>query len=82
MLKAVAVKIDQIYVPAARRQELDDTKQEEITKGLLNGDAPKPIRVREGKDRFVLIGGVNRLEACKALGETEIEAYIVQAQKF
>jgi sulfiredoxin len=40
-----------------------------------------PIRVRADGDRFVLVEGLHRLEAMKALGEKTIEGYLVQAQK-
>lgn len=82
MLKIVAVKIEDIYVPTARRKELTESKLDETSEQLLNGNSLKPIKVREGKGRFVLVKGVHRLEASKALGETEINAYIVQAPKF
>ena len=82
MLRVVAVKIEDIYVPTARRQELDQTTLDEATESLMRGDEQKAIRVREGKGRLVLLKGVHRLEACKAVGETEIGAYIVQAPKF
>jgi len=38
------------------------------------------IQVRRGKGRYVLVAGVNRLEASKALGEATIRAYIVGAR--
>lgn len=82
MLEVVAVKIDDIYIPTARRQELDQGKVDAVAEKMLNGEQQKPIRVRKGKGRLVLIAGINRLEACKALGEEDIGAYIVQAQKF
>lgn len=82
MMKVVAVKIDDIYIPAARRQELDQDKLDALTEVMLESEEQKPIRVREGKGRYVLIAGVHRLEASKALGETSIGAYIVQAPKF
>jgi len=82
MLKIVAVKIEDIYVPTARRQELDSKKLDATTEQMLDGDTLKPIKVREGKGRLVLVDGIHRLEASKALGETEIGAYIVQAPKF
>jgi hypothetical protein len=31
--------------------------------------------------RFVLVEGLHRLEACKALGETTVPAYLVQARQ-
>jgi len=82
MLKVVHVKIEDIYVPTARRKELEQSKVDAVTERMLNGDEEKPIRVRKGKGRLVLIEGVHRLEASKALGETDIGAYIIQAPKF
>ncbi len=40
----------------------------------------RPILVRRDKERFVLVDGLQRLEACKALGEQTITAIIVQAR--
>jgi len=40
-----------------------------------------PIQVRRDGDRFVLVHGLHRLEACKALGEETIYGYLVQAEK-
>ena len=82
MLKTVDVKVEDIYVPAARRAEFDQGKVDVIVEALLNDEQQQPIRVRQGKGRLVLISGINRLEAGKALGEVEIGAYIVQARKF
>ena len=40
-----------------------------------------PILVRRDGDRFVLVEGLQRLEACKKLGETSIFCYLVDARK-
>jgi ParB-like chromosome segregation protein Spo0J len=40
-----------------------------------------PILVRADGDRFVLVEGLHRLEACRALGEATIFGYLVQARK-
>lgn len=83
MLKVIQIKFEDIYVPAARRKELEQARVDEITERMMAGDdEQKPIRVREGKGRFVLTDGIHRLEASKALGEETIGAYIVQASKF
>jgi len=83
MLKVIDVKIEDIYVPAARRKELQQSKVDEVSERMMDGDEKeKPIRVRAGKGRFVLLEGIHRLEASKALGEETIGAYIVQAAKF
>lgn len=74
------VKVDEIYVPADRRKELDPQKVEEIAEQIMEEVVQRPIQVRRGKDRYVLIKGINRLEAQKALGNETIEAAIVAAR--
>ena len=37
-----------------------------------------PIQVRRDKDRYVLVAGLHRLEALRALGEASVPAYIVR----
>jgi len=37
--------------------------------------------VRQDGDRFVLVEGLHRLEACKALGEETILGFLVDARK-
>ena len=39
------------------------------------------LEVRRDGDRFVLVEGLHRLEACKALGEETIYGYLTQAPK-
>lgn len=82
MLKVIPLKVDDIYMPTARKKELDAEKVEAITQAMLAGDDISPIKVREGKGRYVLQKGANRLEAARKVGETEIKAYIVQALKY
>jgi sulfiredoxin len=40
-----------------------------------------PILLRQDGDRFVLVEGLHRLEACKQLGEQTIFGYLVQARR-
>ena len=81
-LKPVSVKISEIYIPMALRLPVDAAKVEEIATSIADIGQQVPIKVREDKNRYVLVGGLHRLEACKALGESTIKAYIVQAKKF
>jgi len=81
MLKAVRVEIGQIYIPTARRKTLDDGKVEALAEDILENGCKTPIQVRQGKDRYVLVEGLHRLEAMKALGESTIESFIVSARK-
>jgi ParB-like chromosome segregation protein Spo0J len=81
MLKARPVAIAQIYVPVKRRSTLDAAKVEKIAESMLDSGQTTPILVREDGGRFVLVEGLNRLEACKSLGEETIQAFLVQARR-
>jgi ParB-like chromosome segregation protein Spo0J len=50
-------------------------------KGVLEKGQTMPILVREDGERFVLVEGLHRLEACKSLGEQTILAFLVQARR-
>jgi ParB-like chromosome segregation protein Spo0J len=39
-----------------------------------------PIRVRADGDRYVLVEGLHRLEACRSLGEETVMAVLAQAR--
>lgn len=81
LFKPVELKIEEIYVPAERRKELDPEKVETVAEQILAEAGETPIQVREGKGRYVLVRGVHRLEARKALGEETIQAFIVAARQ-
>jgi ParB-like chromosome segregation protein Spo0J len=76
MMKEIAVPIDQIYVPAARRGSIDSEKVQAIAESILEIGQQEAISVRKDGKRFVLISGLHRLEACKLLGEKTISAII------
>jgi ParB-like chromosome segregation protein Spo0J len=40
-----------------------------------------PILVRKDGERYVLVEGLHRLEACRQLGEDSIFGYLVQARR-
>ena len=81
MLETVVLPLDEIYVPVKRRKLLDENKVETIAESIIEDGQRTPIQVRRGKGRFVLIEGLHRLEALKALGEEKIDALIVSARK-
>jgi ParB-like chromosome segregation protein Spo0J len=80
-MEKVALKIDEIYVPVKRLKTLDMAVVNEIAESMLEKSQLTPILVRQGKDRFVLIEGLHRLEACRALGEKTVMGSIVQARR-
>ncbi len=73
----VAIRIDEIYVPAKRRDEIDAARVESLAENILEEGLKVPISVRQGKGRYVLVAGLQRLEAMKALGEDSITAIVV-----
>jgi sulfiredoxin len=81
MMKRETFAIANIYVPAKRRATLDPKKAQEIAESILQGVQQIPILVRKDGDRFVLVEGLHRLEACKQLGEETIVGYVVQARR-
>jgi ParB-like chromosome segregation protein Spo0J len=81
MLRVKKVKLAEIYVPTARRGTLDSAKVGPLAEDILENGMKTPIQVRADGARFVLIEGLHRLEAARSLGETEIDAYLVQAKR-
>ena len=81
MLKSKMLRIDKIYVPAKRRQTLDPIKVRRIAESMLQNGQETPIMVREDGERFVLFEGLHRLEACRSLGESTVNGFLVQARR-
>ena len=81
MMRRESFPIANIYVPVKRRAELDPKKVQELAESILDKGLQNPILVRKDGERFVLVEGMHRLEACKQLGETTIYGYLVQARR-
>lgn len=81
-MKPVAIRIAEIYVPQALRKPVDPAKVQSLAESIAEQGLQSPILVRADKARYVLVSGLHRLEACKALGEETILVNIVQARKF
>jgi sulfiredoxin len=80
MLKRV-ITIADIYVPTKRRGTLEQKRVDEIAASILDKGLQAPILVRADGARLVLVEGLHRLEAAKALGEKTIVAFLVDARK-
>ncbi len=80
-MRIVDIAVNEIYVPAAKKGELDEDKLLPLAEDILENGLNSPIYVRQGKGRYVLQEGLHRLEAMKLLGSDMIEAHIVQAKK-
>jgi sulfiredoxin len=81
MMKSEKFAIANIYVPTKRRATLDPKKAQEIAESILQVGQQVPILVRRDGERFVLVEGLHRLEACRQLGEESILGYLVQARR-
>jgi sulfiredoxin len=81
MMKREMIPVAEIYVPVKRRAELDQTKVDTLAASILEEGQKTPIMVRRDGARYVLVEGLHRLEAAKALGETKISGYLVEARK-
>src|SRR4051812_31322138 len=81
MMKRQAFEIETIYVPVKRRATVKPETVAAIAESMLSEGQKTPILVREDGKRFVLVEGLQRLEAAKSLGEKTIFGYLVQADK-
>jgi hypothetical protein len=79
--KPESFPIDKIYVPVKRRKALNPDVVQEIAQSILEIGQQSPILVRPDEGRFVLVEGLHRLEACKALGEPAIIGLLVSAEE-
>ena len=82
MLERHRLPIDKIYVPVKRMKMLDPDRVEALATDILENGQTTPISVRSEpeRDRYVLVEGLHRLEALRALGEDEVTGYLVQAR--
>ena len=81
MMKRETIPIADVYVPIKRRATLEQKRVDEIAVSILDKGLLSPILVRADGTRFVLVEGLHRLEAAKALGEQTVVAFLVDAQK-
>ena len=81
MMKRENFPVVKIYVPIERRKTLDPARVAAIAESMLKDGQQTPIKVRADGERFVLIEGLHRLEAAKALGEATIVGFRVDARK-
>ena len=75
------INVADVYVPAAKRKTLDADNVDMIAESMLERGQESPILVRQDGARYVLVEGLHRLEACRALGEATILAHFVRARR-
>jgi sulfiredoxin len=75
------IAIEEVYVPAKRKRDIDQAKVDEIAESMMEDGQKVPIMVRDDGKRLVLVEGLQRLEAARALGEETIQALKVSARQ-
>ena len=80
MLEKLSISIENVRVPVKRSKTLDADKLQLIAEDIIEKGQTTPIQVRTDGDSYILIEGLHRLEALRALGETMVEAVIVRAR--
>jgi hypothetical protein len=80
VVKPERFAIEKIFIPEKIRKALKPEVVQEIAESILEVGQQAPILVRREKDRFVLVEGLHRVEACKALGERAILGVLVSAE--
>ena len=73
-------KIETIYVPVKRKKLIDPEKVNSIAESMLVDGQRTPILVRRDGESLVLVEGLQRLEACRSLGEETIVGLVVHAR--
>ena len=81
LLTAESFRIEDIYVPVKRRATLDPANVDALAERIIEEGQKIPIMVRRDGDRLVLVEGLHRLEALKALGEETVTGIIVRARQ-
>ena len=80
-MKREIFAVADIYVPVKRRATVEQKRVDEIAASMLENGQQTPILLRQDGARFVLVEGLHRLEAAKALGEKTIIGFRVDARK-
>lgn len=80
MLEKKQIPVARIHVPVKRAKGVDPDRVRALAEDILENGQTTPIRLRADGDRFVLIEGLHRLEAVRALGEETIDGFLVGAR--
>jgi len=75
------IAIEDVYIPVKRKRDIDPDKVDEIAESMMEDGQKVPIMVRDDGKRLVLVEGLQRLEAARALGEETIRALKVSARQ-
>ncbi len=81
MMKRQAIADRQHLRPGQTPRRAQACDVDELAESIMKLGQQTPILVRRDGDRFVLVEGLQRLEACKKLGEASIFCYLVDARK-
>jgi ParB-like nuclease family protein len=75
-----SIPIDKIHIPEKKRKGLKPEMVQDLAESILDVGQQDAILVRREKEHFVLVDGLHRLEACRALGERAILGSLISAE--
>jgi hypothetical protein len=75
-----SILIEKIHIPEKKQKALKPGVVQDLAESILDVGQQDAILVRREKDHFVLVDGLHRLEACKALGERAILGLLISAE--
>ncbi|MGX4772156.1 chromosome partitioning protein ParB [Bradyrhizobium guangdongense] len=80
MSKPESFPIEKIFVSTKQKKAVKPETVAEVAESIMEIGQQEPISIRRDGDRLVLVEGLHRLEACRALGETTILGVLVTAE--
>ncbi|MEK9904054.1 MAG: ParB N-terminal domain-containing protein [Rhodospirillales bacterium] len=81
-METKTIAIADVYVPAKRKRTLDQTKVDQLAESVMEEGLKIPIQVRQDGEKVILVEGLHRLEASRALGDEEIACIYVGAKRY
>ena len=81
-METKTIAIADIYIPAKRKRTLDQAKVDELAESVMEEGLKIPIQVRQDGEKVILVEGLHRLEASRALGDEEIACIYVGAKRY
>jgi ParB-like chromosome segregation protein Spo0J len=81
-METKTIAIADVYIPAKRKRTLDQAKVDELAESVMEEGLKIPIQVRQDGEKVILVEGLHRLEASRALGDEEIACIYVGAKRY
>ncbi len=82
LMETKSIAIADVYIPAKRKRTLDQANVDQLAESILEDGLKVPIQVRQDGEKIILVEGLHRLEAMRALGDEVISCIYVGAKRY